>query len=87
MRYVPWILAAIVAGLLWVQHGQLGAARADLATARAAVAGQQEAAKWRARQASADLAAAMLDRDLSEGAGADAGLSDYMRGAAVRLWP
>lgn len=66
-------------------------ARADLKAAQARVVAFEKAAQIHAGhvarlQAAADDAAA-LDRELAEGEGADAPLSDYLRRGAGRLWP
>lgn len=84
------LLAAIVLGVIalcgWQWH-QLDTLRADLASAQAAVEGYKELDKFRLKQQAAAIEAAALDQELSQGVGADAPLSDYLRRAAGRVWP
>ena len=83
------VLAVFRAGmvLLVAMAGQLSAAREDLEAAEARIAGYEEAARWRAKETQRAAEAAALDETLAKGAGADAPLSDYLRGAAGRVWP
>lgn len=88
---VAVVALVAAAALVLILRGQLEAARADLDEARARVAAFEEAARIHARhvaslQAARDEAAA-LDRELAEGEGADAPLSDYLRRGAGRVWP
>lgn len=83
------LMAALLitsAVLMW-EGRSLKAARADLATVQAQLEGYKELDKFRLKQQAAALQAAALDTELSMGVGADAPLSDYLRGAAVRVWP
>jgi hypothetical protein len=80
---VAIIALVILAAGLWVQ---LSTARADLAEASAALAGEREAARFRLRLGAAAQEAVTLDYQLQQGSGADAPLSDYLRGAAGRVW-
>jgi hypothetical protein len=77
----------ICAGALIWQYRAIDLVRADLATARARVAGYEAAAQWRRAQEAAAVEAAALDLELSKGVGADAPVSDYLRGGAGRVWP
>ena len=83
------VLAVFGAGmvLLVAMAGQLSAAREDLEAAEARIAGYEEAARWRVAETKRAAEAAALDETLAKGAGADAPLSDYLRGAAGRVWP
>lgn len=78
------VALAFLVAVLW---GQLAAVRADLADASAALAGEREAARFRLRLGAAAQDAVTLDYQLQQGSGADAPLSDYLRGAAGRVWP
>lgn len=73
----------LAVGSVW----QLRMVRADLAAAEARLAGYAEAERWRLKEQQRAAGEAALDRELQEGAGADAPLSDYLRGGAGRLWP
>lgn len=77
------MVVALVAGLWW----QLQATRSELAAARSRVAGYEEAARWRKAESKRAAEAAALDETLRQETGADAPLSDYLRGAAGRVWP
>ncbi len=66
---------------------QLRAVRAELAAAEARLAGQAEAERFRLKEQQRAASSAAVDRQLQEGAGADVALSDYLRGAAGRVWP
>jgi len=89
MRVIAALL--VLVALLAVQTWRLSEAQAarDLAQARAQ--SFEEAARVHARHvarlAEAQAEAAALDRELQEGVGADAPLSDYLRGGAGRVWP
>ena len=78
------VLALVVGG--W-QSWRLSTARADLAQAKAALSGYQEAERWRMAEDRRRAAQSALDLDLQQGAGSDAPLSDYLRGGAGRVWP
>lgn len=83
------VAVAIIATIMlcaWQYH-QLETLRTDLATAHAQIEGYKELDKFRLKQQAAAIEAAALDRELSEGVGGDAPLSDYMRRAAGRVWP
>jgi hypothetical protein len=71
---------------IW-QSQRIGAARADLSKASAQLEGYRAADRWRVQQQAAQLEAVALDNELSMGVGADAPLSDYLRGAVGRVWP
>jgi hypothetical protein len=75
-------LATIAAGAAYLRsvEGQLAAARAELA-------GHKEAARWRAADEARRATVAAVDKELQEGTGADAPLSDYLRRGAGRVWP
>lgn len=77
--------AAVLVALFAV--AQLREARADLARARAELAGQAEAERYRQKERERAAEAAVVDRELQEGVGSDAALSDYLRGGAGRVWP
>ncbi len=83
--------ALVLAALALVFAGwtglQLRGARAELVEARARLAGYAEAERWRARELARVTAETKLDRELQEGVGSDAPLSDYLRHGAGRVWP
>lgn len=85
------IRAALVwparAGLCRVDGLSASGARAELVEARAHWAGYAEAERWRARELARVAAETKLDRELQEGVGSDAPLSDYLRHGAGRVWP
>lgn len=82
MNWLGWV-AAIVLGLcVYLQAGELRGLRADVNTAKSALSAE--------RRLSAELrrigaAQAQIEGELMNG-GED-GLSDYMSGAASKLWP
>lgn len=81
-------LVVVLAGAaLLVQGLRLAEARAAQAEAERITGGYRQAAKWRAQETAARIVAARLDMELQQGAGADVALSDYLRGAAGRVWP
>lgn len=80
------LLICLGLGLGW-QSWRLSGLRDELRAQAAALEGYREADRFRVRQRAADQVAAQLDRDLAEGVGADAGLSDYLRDGAGRVWP
>ena len=80
------VVAVIGVGVIWLQGQALARARADLAGARAEVAGLQEWARVQQREVVAARAAAALDMELQQGVGADAPLSDYTLRGAKRVW-
>lgn len=80
------VLVCLGLGLGW-QSWRLSAVRGELRAQAAALEGYREADRFRVRQQAADRAAAQLDRVLAEGVGANAGLSDYLRDSAGRVWP
>ena len=86
---LPWVglivLAVIVPG--WVMWQQWRAAAADLAEAQAQLAGHRAAEVFRYGEVARQVEAAALDKDLQQGVGADAALSDYLRDGAGRVWP
>lgn len=84
LAFVAFGAAVLVAAGAIVQ---LRATRADLAAAEARLAGHAEAERFRLKEQQRAAGEAALDRDLQEGAGADVALSDYLRGAAGRVWP
>lgn len=90
---LPGLLAALLAvgGWGWWQHRRAVALEARADAAEALVQGYAEAAKMRAvqdaQQAALRADAAALDRDLETMEGGDAPLSDYLSGAAGKLWP
>lgn len=83
------LAVALVA--VWVLVGSNRELSADLAAAEARTAAFEEAARIHGRHVAqleaASAEAAALDRELQEGEGADAPLSDYLRGGAGRVWP
>lgn len=97
---MPWGLAMIrAAGVaiialalaLAVQTWRLSSAQEARDRAELRAQGFEEAARIHARhvqRAEAErIEAAALDRELQEGVGADAPLSDYLRRGAGRVWP
>lgn len=74
-----------------VQTWRVEALRTRAENAEAQVSAYAEAARMRAdqdrRQDQLRREAAELDHDLATQEGADAPLSDYLSGAAGRLWP
>lgn len=84
LAFIAFASAVLVAAGAVVQ---LRAVRADLAAAEGKLAGQEEAARWRAKEQQRAATSAAVDRQLQEGAGADVALSDYLRGGAGRVWP
>lgn len=70
---------------------QLKQARADLAAAEARIATFEEVARIHLRNVqrleAAAAEAGALDRELQEGSGADAPLSDYLGRGVGRVWP
>lgn len=84
LAFIAFASALLVAAGAVVQ---LRAVRAELAAAEARLAGQEEAARFRLKEQQRAASSAAVDRQLQEGAGADVALSDYLRGAAGRVWP
>lgn len=84
------LAVAVLGAALVAQSWRLSRAADDLAAAREKVAAYQEAARIMsahvARQDAARAAGAAVDRELQEGVGADAPLSDYLRFGAGRVW-
>lgn len=83
------LVAALVA--LWVLIGSNRELAADLDAAEARTAAFEEAARIHSvniqRLEMVAATAAALDRELQEGEGADAPLSDYLGRGAGRVWP
>lgn len=73
----------VVCSALWLK---LSIAERVLVKVQAELAGEKEAARFRFRLGEAQAGAAALDAELQKGSGADAPLSDYLRGAAGRVW-
>lgn len=92
---IRWgIAAALVVALalgVVVLRLELKAARAELAAAEERVAAFEEAARIHQKNVqrleAAAAEAGALDRELQEGEGADAALSDYLVRGAGRVWP
>lgn len=84
------VLCALVLGIVALCL-ELKETRAELAAAEARAAAFEEAARIHRRhvaQLEASKAeAGALDRELQEGEGANAALSDYLRRGAGRVWP
>ncbi|WP_102222794.1 hypothetical protein [Acidimangrovimonas sediminis] len=101
LGYIAAALAALAlaaAGVAWWQIDRaaslaatLVTTRKDLAASEAQVAAYEEAARIRqaddARRAEIDATATERDHALQSDPGGDAPLSDYLAGAARRLWP
>ena len=86
IRLCMFAALIMAAALVW-SGVQRRALRADLAAVQAQLQGYKELDKFRLKQQAAALQAAALDTELSMGVGADVPLSDYLRGAAGRVWP
>lgn len=90
-----WGILAAVFGVLVLTAGALALelkdTRAELAAAEARAAAFEEAARIHRRHVAqleaAKAEAGALDRELQEGEGADAPLSDYLVRGAGRVWP
>ncbi|KAF0172868.1 MAG: hypothetical protein FD162_2145 [Rhodobacteraceae bacterium] len=87
MIRAAWLAIIALAFVVVWQTQRIGAARADLSAATAQLEGYRAADRWRVQQQAAQLEAVALDNELSMGVGADAPLSDYLRGAVGRVWP
>jgi hypothetical protein len=89
---IRWVVAGAVAalGILWLAL-ELRDTRAELAAAEARAEAYDEAARIHRRHVAqleaARAEAGALDRELQEGEGADALLSDYLGRGAGRVWP
>ncbi|MFE3836951.1 hypothetical protein [Pseudogemmobacter sonorensis] len=85
------ILALIATAVAAVQTWRVERTQARAEAAEAMVSAYEEAARMRrdqdARQAALRAEAQAMDHELAQGEGADAPLSDYLSGAAGRLWP
>lgn len=90
IRVLTLALVAVTVGFAFTLQ-TLQNTRAELAAAEARAAGFEEAARIHRRHVAQLEAAAAeagtLDRELQEGEGADAGLSDYLVRGAGRVWP
>jgi hypothetical protein len=86
MRAQFVLVVGLIAAVAFMQF-QLKRARADLQTVQAVAAGYQAADQFRLKQQAAAQEAAAVDLELSQGVGADAPLSDYLRRGAGRVWP
>jgi hypothetical protein len=90
-----WGVLAAVFGVLVLVVGvlalELKDTRAELVAAEARAAAFEEAARIHRRHVvqleAAKAEAGALDRELQEGEGADAALSDYLVRGAGRVWP
>lgn len=80
------LIALALAGLAFALI-ELRAARAELAEVERQLAGERAATVFRMGESARQVEAAALDRELQQGAGADAPLSDYLRIGAGRVWP
>lgn len=80
------VVAALCAAVIWWQRIELRAARADLAQARAVARGLDAAARYMAADAGRQAEAVATDQELKRGSGADAPLSNYLRGGVGRVW-
>lgn len=81
------VVGFVLVGGLAVQTWRLDGAQGRVLDLSAKLDGYREADKFRLKLQAAAVDAAALDLELSKGSGADAGLSDYMRGASGRVWP
>ena len=84
------VVVALVLGIVALRL-ELKDTRAELAAAEARAAAFEEAARIHRRHVAqleaAKAEAGALDRELQEGEGADAALSDYLMRGAGRVWP
>lgn len=91
----PYALGAALLAGVWLhghRSGRLAAEAAQAAALARAQAETMKAAEMASRyaaeaRAAIEAQARQDDQDLIEGEGGDAPLSDYLRGAAGRLWP
>lgn len=90
IRVLALVLVAVTVGFAFTLH-TLQNTRAELAAAEARAAAFEEAARIHRRHVvqleAAKAEAGALDRELQEGEGADAALSDYLVRGAGRVWP
>lgn len=90
---IRYAVAAVIvlAVALGFQTWRLNGAQADRDAALMIVAAHERAAEALrvevVRMERERVEAATLDRELQEGVGADAPLSDYLRHSAGRVWP